>query len=133
MTKRGPVLPPTQVLQPLYVVGSDKERVDKQRELDRKAGVEKRRAQGRLSDAAQTAIDELLHRHPNASSHRIAELMQGDSATAVLRLGKRGKPVLKDGKPVLMTAAHLARKITRYRPRAKTVGDGVRPLSSRPR
>jgi hypothetical protein len=92
----------------------DPDVVEMQRDLDRKAAAEARRAQGQLSEAARAAIDK-LERHPGgASSHWIAEQMQNNPATAVVRL-KREKPMLKDGKPVLMTVEHLARKITGYR------------------
>jgi hypothetical protein len=86
-----------------------------QRALDRRAGAETRRAQGRLPDAAQTVIDELLARHPDISSSWIAGRMQGDPATAVPRL-RHGNPVLDEhGLPVPLTVPVLARKITRYR------------------
>lgn len=133
--------PPTQVLEPQYVVGSKDEFValhtdeiverhtdeiverhkDKvvarQRELERKKAEAVRRAQGELPVAAKSAIDTYLHCNPAAKSGWIAKELQENPATRVFRLGRGGRPVRKDGKPVLMTRSHLARKITSYRDR----------------
>jgi hypothetical protein len=98
--KRGPA----QVLRPRYVVASDDETVARQRELDRKKAEDKRRAQGRLPDAARTLIDD----NKDEKASTLATWLQGKSETKML-----AGVTLPNGKPMLVTS--LAKKISRYR------------------
>ena len=114
--KRPPTLPPTQYLRPeLMVEETEDEVLKRRRARGRKIGAERRHLDAQLTEDL-AAIDADRGRHPNANSTQIAGRLQRNPATAVPRR-KRGKPVLKDGKPVLLTVKVLARKITRARAR----------------
>ena len=112
-------------MQPRFAVGSDDEVVEQhkdkilerhkdeivkqQRARDRKAGAEKRRAQGqlRLSDAAAAALNKYLDRDPPPSSRWMANQLQKNPATVVTYPKKKRR--------VPYQARALARKLTHYR------------------
>ena len=72
MTKRGPVLPPTQELKPSRVLDPD---------IIAQAGKdanEKRHLAAQLPNKVLAAIDRHLDRHPDASNNDIARWLKGD-------------------------------------------------------
>jgi hypothetical protein len=101
---KGSKRPPTQVLRPRYVVESDEEKEALQRARDREKAADRRRAQGRLPDAARTIID----KHPDEKASTLATWLQANPRTKKL-IGV----TLPNGKPMLVTS--LAKKISRYR------------------
>jgi hypothetical protein len=127
---KKPPPPPTQAVPPTQVLGApfviDPDVVDMQRELDRKAGAEKHHLDAQLTEKDLAAIDEHRRQRPNAKSSKavaewihgdpdktdktIAKWMRRDPETRIIRR-KKGKPVLKDGKPQLLSVRALRRKI----------------------
>jgi hypothetical protein len=107
-SKRGPVLPPTQVLQPSFVV--DPDAVNMQRELDRKRAAEKKHLDAQLTVRDLAVITVYRRDHPVAKNKTIAEAIQRNPKTQISKR-RKGKPVLKDGKPQLLSVSALRRKI----------------------